>query len=176
MRQLGFFCLLRGVKRYPDTLFTGWSCLAPHQGRWPRLGRVLWLLLEARLLSGCLKGLICSLAPVSRAVLEFGTASFKSGTGLTLASCVCACALAPTLMRHLLGCGPCRLPPAACFWAAGAPPASTRGLNHCLLFSSSLIFTHSNSHYLAHSKFMESGFGLSCWSVRSFSVHFDTFE
>lgn len=87
MRQLGFLCLLRGVKRYPGTLFTGWSCLAPHQGRWPRLGRVLSLLLEARLLSGRLKGLICSLAPVSRAVLEFGTAAFKSGTGLTLASC-----------------------------------------------------------------------------------------
>lgn len=81
MRQLGFFCLPRGVKWYPGTLFTGWSCLAPHRGRWPRLGRVL------SLLSGCLNWLICSLAPVSRAVLGFGSAAFKSVTGLTVASC-----------------------------------------------------------------------------------------
>lgn len=46
------------------------------------VGRVLSLLL-----SGCLSWLICSLAPVSRAVLEFGATAFKSVTGLTVASC-----------------------------------------------------------------------------------------
>lgn len=38
-------------------------------------------------LSGCLHWLICSLAAVSRAVLEFGAAAFKSVTGLPVASC-----------------------------------------------------------------------------------------
>lgn len=46
------------------------------------VGRVLSLLL-----SGCLNWLICSLAPVSRAVLEFGATAFKSVTRLTVASC-----------------------------------------------------------------------------------------
>lgn len=48
---------------------------------------MLSLRLEAQLLSGCLTWLICSLAPVSRAVLGFGAAAFKSVTGLRVASC-----------------------------------------------------------------------------------------
>lgn len=112
------------------------------------VGRVLSLLV-----SGCLNWLICSLAPVSRAVLEFGATAYKSVTGLTVASCA---------LFVWFGAGPWSsicwvvvhagcfcwwlrntVLPAASLWAAGAFTASTQEINHSVcsgLFSSSRIF------------------------------------
>lgn len=127
------------------------------------VGRVLSLLL-----SGCLNWLICSLAPVSRAVLEFGATAFKSVTGLTVASCA---------LFVWFGAGPWSsicwvvvhagcfcwwlrntVLPAACLWAAAALWClsclhtgnkslcllwSLQLISHLLLFAHHLIYLHS---------------------------------